>query len=73
MGLEKFGEAYFKAQRAAGVILPKEGNVFISVRDHDKEPICEVVSELSEMGFKVYATSALEHTITLYRLSNVQK
>ena len=58
MGFGKtFGEAYFKAQRAAGVILPKKGNVFISVRDHDKKPICEVASELSEMGFKIYATS----------------
>tara|TARA_B100000676_G_scaffold294834_1_gene333272 strand:- start:1601 stop:4828 length:3228 start_codon:yes stop_codon:yes gene_type:complete len=58
MGFGKtFGEAYFKAQRAAGVILPKEGNVFISVRDHDKEPICEVASELIDMGFHVYATS----------------
>ena len=58
MGFGKtFGEAYFKAQRAAGVILPKEGNVFISVRDHDKEPICEVASELISIGFKVFATS----------------
>ena len=58
MGFGKtFGEAYFKAQRAAGVILPKEGNVFISVRDHDKEPICEVASELIDMGFNIYATS----------------
>ena len=58
MGFGKtFGEAYFKAQRAAGVILPKEGNVFISVRDHDKEPIYEVASELIDMGFKIYATS----------------
>ena len=31
----------------------KEGNVFISVRDHDKEPICEVASELISIGFKV--------------------
>ena len=39
MGFGKtFGEAYFKAQRAAGVILPKTGNVFI-IRDHDKKPI----------------------------------
>ena len=58
MGFGKsFGEAYFKAQRAAGVILPKTGNVFISVRDHDKEPICEVAAELINMGFDIYATS----------------
>ena len=58
MGFGKsFGEAYFKAQRAAGVILPKTGNVFISVRDHDKESICEVALELIEMGFNICATS----------------
>ena len=58
MGFGKsFGEAYFKAQRAAGVILPKTGNVLISVRDHDKEPICEVAAELINMGFDIYATS----------------
>ena len=58
MGFGKtFGEAYFKAQRAAGVILPKTGNVFISVRDHDKKPICDVASELISMGFKIFATS----------------
>ena len=58
MGFGKsFGEAYFKAQRAAGVILPKTGNVFISVRDHDKDSICEVALELIEMGFNICATS----------------
>ena len=58
MGFGKtFGEAYFKAQRAAGVILPKSGNVFISVRDHDKQPMCDVALELIDMGFKIYATS----------------
>ena len=58
MGFGKtFGEAYFKAQRAAGVILPKTGNVFISVRDHDKEPMCDVALELIDLGFKIYATS----------------
>ena len=58
MGFGKtFGEAYFKAQRAAGVILPKTGNVFISVRDHDKESINDVALELIEIGFKIFATS----------------
>ena len=58
MGFGKsFGEAYFKAQRAAGVILPKTGNVFISVRDHDKESICEVALELIKIGFNIFATS----------------
>ena len=78
MGFGKtFGEAYFKAQRAAGVILPKKGNVFISVRDHDKEPICEVASELISMGFKVFATSGTynhlrQNTIQCSKINKVK-
>ncbi len=57
MGIgNSFGEAYFKAQRAAGVILPKKGNVFISVRDKDKGPVCDVAKELIKIGFNLFAT-----------------
>src|ERR1700742_2200002 len=31
-----FGEAFAKAQTAAGVFLPRKGSVFFSVNDHDK-------------------------------------
>ena len=58
MGFGKsFGEAYFKAQRAAGVILPKNGNVFISVRDKDKPAICPIAKDLIDIGFTIFATS----------------
>jgi carbamoyl-phosphate synthase large subunit len=33
---ETFAEAFLKSQLAAGVRLPREGKVFISVRDADK-------------------------------------
>ena len=57
MGIGKsFGEAYFKAQRAAGVILPKAGNVFLSVRDKDKSAICDIAKDLIAIGFNLYAT-----------------
>mgnify|MGYP001291530354 FL=1 len=57
MGIGKsFGEAYFKAQRAAGVILPKTGNVFLSVRDKDKSAICGIATDLIDIGFNLYAT-----------------
>jgi len=57
MGIGKsFGEAYFKAQRAAGVILPKAGNVFLSVRDKDKSAICGIAKDLIDIGFNLYAT-----------------
>jgi carbamoyl-phosphate synthase large subunit len=78
MGFGKsFGEAYFKAQRAAGVILPKTGNVFISVRDHDKQAICEVAKELIDMGFKIYATSGtylhlIDSDIPCFKINKVK-
>ena len=37
MGVAKsFGQAFAKAQLAAGQRLPRKGSIFISVSDHDK-------------------------------------
>ena len=61
MGIgHSFGEAYFKAQRAAGVILPKSGNVFLSVRDKDKPAVCEIAKDLQKIGFQLYATKGTQ-------------
>ena len=51
-----FGEAFAKAQLGAGVILPREGRVFVSVRDADKGGIASVVERLVASGFEVVAT-----------------
>ncbi|MFN0160259.1 MAG: carbamoyl-phosphate synthase large subunit, partial [Burkholderiales bacterium] len=53
---ESFGEAFVKAQLAAGVRLPQAGTVFISVRDADKVGAVEVGRKLSELGFGLVAT-----------------
>ena len=61
MGIgHSFGEAYFKAQRAAGVILPKSGNVFLSVRDKDKPAVCEIGKDLQKIGFELFATKGTQ-------------
>src|SRR6185295_5918752 len=39
---ETFAEAFVKSQLAAGVHLPSEGRVFISVRDSDKPKVVEI-------------------------------
>ena len=70
MGLGKsFGEAYFKAQRAAGVILPKSGNAFISVRDKDKPEICGIAKDLLNIGFTIFATSG---TFNYLKKNNIE-
>jgi carbamoyl-phosphate synthase large subunit len=57
MGIgENFGEAFGKAQLAAGAPLPDSGTVFISVNDRDKAAAVEVAAKFAEFGFKLVAT-----------------
>ncbi len=55
--------AYLKAVTAAGVILPSEGGLFVSVTDADKEEVMEVVRSLIAMGFNAYATGGTADTM----------
>ena len=58
MGLDHdFSRAFAKAQLGAGVVLPLEGKVFISVKDHDKAAMIAIARKLHEMGFGLVATS----------------
>ncbi len=57
MGIaDNFGEAFAKAQIAAGQKLPTKGTVFISVTDHDKPQVVDVAHRFVDMGFKLVAT-----------------
>jgi carbamoyl-phosphate synthase large subunit len=57
MGVARtFGEAFAKAQTAAGMHLPKRGNVFFSVNDHDKKMVAKIARRFVEMGFRLVAT-----------------
>jgi len=51
-----FGEALFKSQLAAGVTLPPQGTVFLSVKDSDKPKTVAVAHLLHEMGYELVAT-----------------
>ena len=50
------GEAFYKAQEAAGTRLPLEGSVLISVNKKDKPQVVELARSFREDGFKIYAT-----------------
>jgi carbamoyl-phosphate synthase large subunit len=54
---DNFGEAFAKAQVAAGQRLPTQGTVFISVTDHDKPQVAELAKRFADMGFKLVATA----------------
>jgi carbamoyl-phosphate synthase large subunit len=57
MGIGRsFAAAFAKSQLAAGVQLPRAGQVFISVRDADKQAAIELARGLIAQGFTVIAT-----------------
>ncbi|MDR2401010.1 MAG: carbamoyl-phosphate synthase large subunit [Deferribacteraceae bacterium] len=57
MGIDRSpGLAHIKSQIAAGSTLPESGNVFISLRDKDKIAGLNMLKELYDMEFTLYAT-----------------
>ncbi len=60
---DNFGEAFAKAQIAAGQALPTKGTVFLSVNDHDKAAVVPVARQFMEMGFHVVATHGTADTL----------
>jgi carbamoylphosphate synthase large subunit/REP element-mobilizing transposase RayT len=58
MGIDvDLGLAYAKSQMAAPPPLPISGNVFVSVKDTDKEAVVPVVREFVKLGFGIIATA----------------
>jgi carbamoyl-phosphate synthase large subunit len=57
MGIDMdWGMAYAKSQMAAFNPLPKEGTVFLSVSDRDKDRAVAVARHLHELGFRIVST-----------------
>lgn len=54
---ENFGMAFYKSQLAAGMDLPKEGKIFISVKEQDKKKIRPIAEKAANLGFELAATS----------------
>jgi len=52
-----FPTAFAKAERAAGRPLPREGRVFLSVRDADKAAATMLAALLQSLGFDLIATA----------------
>ncbi len=57
MGIDRdFTRAFAKSQMAAGLRLPHEGAVFLSVKDEDKQAFADLAAQLSSAGYEVIAT-----------------
>ena len=65
MGIDtSFGQAYAKAELAAGQQLPLTGTVFISVNDRDKPAVIPIAKEFAAAGFTIVATSGTYSTLS---------
>jgi carbamoyl-phosphate synthase large subunit len=51
-----YGQAFAKAQLAAGQKLPLKGAIFLSVNDRDKRQVGPLGKDLKELGFRLLAT-----------------
>ncbi|TYC90760.1 carbamoyl-phosphate synthase large subunit [Novosphingobium sp. BW1] len=61
MGIDRdYPRAFAKAQLGAGMRLPVEGTVFVSVKDSDKDYILPAVQKLADEGFRIIATSGTQ-------------
>ena len=64
MGIaDRFGAAFAKAMVGAGNTLPKEGKVFVSVRDEDKRIVVPLIERLHSLGLEIIATSGTARTL----------
>ena len=79
MGIDTdFGLSFQKAQLGAGVRLPQEGTVFLSVNDRDKEGLVPIAQQLSDMDFRLIATRGTHaflqnHNITCNLILKLQE
>ncbi|MBB3145125.1 carbamoyl-phosphate synthase large subunit [Phyllobacterium trifolii] len=79
MGLDyDYALAFAKSQLGAGVDLPRDGTLFVSVRDEDKQRILAPVKRLAALGFKILATGGTarflgENGVEAQKINKVQE
>ena len=61
----EFSSAYAKSELAAGEIIPREGTVFLSVRDRDKEQLVDLARRFHKLGFQLVSTRGTARTLEL--------
>ncbi|MGD1941384.1 MAG: carbamoyl-phosphate synthase large subunit, partial [Leptolyngbyaceae cyanobacterium] len=70
MGIDTdFGKAFAKAELGASQRLPREGTVFISMNDRDKEAVVPVAQALADLGFQLVATSGTQAVLEAHGLT----
>jgi carbamoyl-phosphate synthase large subunit len=73
---ERFSLAFAKSQIAAGVVLPSEGQIFLSVSQRHKPQIVDLARRLEDLGYRLIATpgtalSLEQDGVTVQRLKKI--
>ncbi|MDR2140253.1 MAG: carbamoyl-phosphate synthase large subunit [Deltaproteobacteria bacterium] len=64
MGLDdNFGLAFLKAQAAAGMTIPRSGDIVMTVSDRDKVDLVPLARELTLLGFTIHATPGTKEAL----------
>ena len=73
MGIDSdFPTAFAKSQAGAGSALPLSGTVFVSVADRDKPQLLLPVRRLSQLGFRILATSGTARMLGRHGIEAVE-
>ena len=71
MGISiNFGMAFAKSQTSAFGPLPKQGSVFISLSERDKDSAWRSALELAKLNFKIYATAGTHKFLSAKGISS---
>ncbi len=65
---ESFELAFYKAQDAAGMRLPTEGRVLLSIAERDKQQMLPVAQSLNELGFQIIATQGTKEFLAQHNI-----
>ena len=70
---DNFGMAFYKSQLSAGMELPKEGKIFLSVKETDKKKIRAIAEKAANLGFKIVATAGTADSTKLEGVEKIKK
>jgi carbamoyl-phosphate synthase large subunit len=70
---ENFGMAFYKSQLSAGMELPKEGKIFLTVKEQDKKKIRPIADKAANLGFEIAATNGTGKATGLEDIEIIKK
>ena len=70
---DNFGIAFYKSQLSAGMDLPKDGKIFISVKEQDKKKIKPIAAKAKELGFDLVATPGTADSAPEVEIEKIKK